>query len=372
MRTVSESKEQNAYDCGGYCCQRDRIPQWGSTSSSSRGKRLLVVLQRIRMWVALLLLLSWSSSLLVVVQAAHSRRRPTMQSRSSSSSDRRYDRSVTTFDPTGRLRQVEHAWTASERGDTVVAAIVGECIYVITVGKQQKQSSLLWRTPKVQSLSMGLWSVTAGLSGDAQYWTEQLRSLARQYRLESGGRIDCRITTLARLAAERQHAWTVTPGRRPLGLTTLLLGFLDTTTSMEPRLFRCQAGGIREDCRYCAMGQASGMVQAAVADCYETLAVATTPADVPWHYEIVTRLVQAVQQGLGQVVLQDHGHSNDENDCLEMSVWVFPKPLSVGHNNCQPICFTGIRDAESLTRVQTFWTAQQSKGETKSEASLDR
>ena len=346
-------------------------------------------------WMILLWLMGNSGC---SVQAAHSRRR-----RNNNGSDlgmrssRRYDRSVTTFDPTGRLRQVEHGWNAAERGHTVAAAVVGDAIYVVLVEQvvpaphESTSSSLSTKSttawPKVQPIllpssasssspttAMGgsLWVVLAGLAGDAQFFTEQLRSVARQHVVSDGG--GSAAAFVSRAAADYQHALTVRPGRRPLGVTALVLGH-----EHEPRLFRCSAGGIREDCRYCAAGQQHAAVQAALAKCYDPWASFVAEKNIGasgWHYEIVERMVRAVQEGLGFKVARKSiwkKWRNDE-DRVAVSVWVFPKPLSSTndgkYHHHQPICFTGIVDDESMSRVQAFWMHADKESDAETKVSL--
>ena len=81
-----------------------------------------------------------------------------------------------------------------------------------------------------------------------------------------------------------------------------------------------------------------------------------------WHYEIVERMVHAVQEELDIKVLVRKSIWNKwrkDEDRIAVSVWMFPKPLSSTNDGKylyhQPICFTGFVDDDSLSRVQAFW-----------------
>lgn len=129
-----------------------------------------------------------------VVHAAHSRRaRVTVRNTASP----RYDRSITTFDQTGRLLQVEYGMEAANRGEAVVAVWTEAKIYVFV-----RNSS----SQKVHRLDENIFLFSAGLSGDARALASSLRSSSQQHRLSYGEAPT--VEQAARHAASLQHQLT--------------------------------------------------------------------------------------------------------------------------------------------------------------------
>lgn len=176
------------------------------------------------------------------VDAAHSRRRA-----ASYRETERYDRSITTFSPDGRLEQVEYGMEASLRGSTVTAMQNREGICFLV-----KNSSL----GKVHRLDHHMWLVTAGLSGDARLLASALRDACQKFRLNFGEAPT--VKEVAQLAGRVQHELTRTGGRRPLGCTAIVIGIdppYDEESLGTPRLFQTDPGGIVEECTFCAAGK---------------------------------------------------------------------------------------------------------------------
>lgn len=166
------------------------------------------------------------------VDSAHSRRRAV-----SYRGMERYDRSITTFSPDGRLEQVEYGMEASLRGSTVAAMQTPDGICFLV-----KNSS----HGKVHRLDHHLWLVTAGLSGDSRLLASVLRDSCQKLRLNFGEAPT--VKEVARLAGQVQHELTRTGGRRPLGCTAIVIG-IDPSSDEEslgtPRLFQTDPGGVR-------------------------------------------------------------------------------------------------------------------------------
>ena len=126
-----------------------------------------------RLWLAVAVMLFFTctwSPFSCQVEAAHSRRRGGgggVSTRGPGSP--RYDRSITTFDRSGRLLQVEYGMEAADRGETVVAVWTAGGIYVLVKSQasSSSQTSSSSRSHKVHQIDEHLWLFTAGLSGDA-------------------------------------------------------------------------------------------------------------------------------------------------------------------------------------------------------------
>ena len=159
------------------------------------------------------------------------------------------------FDPTGRLRQVEHG--------AIYVVIVEQVVLAPHTRvnrhrrRQQRQprhgpkcNPFFFRHQR-RLLQRLLWVVRCGWCWPDRRATRSfhgpvaLRGASARLRQLGWIRRGIRVPRGGIL----QQALTVLPGRCPLGVTALLLGH---EPQQEPRLFRCSAGGIREDCRYCA------------------------------------------------------------------------------------------------------------------------
>jgi len=170
-------------------------------------------------------------------RAAHSRQRPIV----TRSRESRYDRSITTFDPSGRLLQVEYSHAASERGAQILALVL-------------ENNKIIFQAPmsNVYRLDHHLWLVTTGLSGDSRALANHLRSNSRQHRLDYGERMS--VNECATTGADLHHKLTYTEGTRPMGCAALVLG-LDNNN--ELRIFRIDSGGGLKDSWFAAMGNGS-------------------------------------------------------------------------------------------------------------------
>ena len=222
---------------------------------------------------ALCLFVCWRGA-----RAAHSQKRVTARTRVVHV----YDRSITTFDPNGRLLQVEYGLEAANRASPIVAVLINETIYVAVI------AATATTTCPIHRLDHHLFLVAAGLAGDALALARQLRQDAARHRLANGE--PSTVLECATTAATIQHALTKSPGARPLGVTALVLG-LDTTSSnsadnsfgSSPRLYRSNPGGTLEDCYYAAAGKNQDMMMRTLDRLYPDLASSSSsssPAEV--------------------------------------------------------------------------------------------
>lgn len=164
--------------------------------------------------------------------AAHSRRRIVIRQ-----VPPKYDRTITSFDASGRLLQVEYGLEAANRGSTVAAAV--SPLQILVVARQ------------VHRLDRHVFLFATGLSGDARALASSLRTFCQQYRLSYGEAPS--VEHVARQATAVYHELTRTGGARPIGCTAVLAGISETDNRLE--LFRVQPGGVEEDCWYCAAGK---------------------------------------------------------------------------------------------------------------------
>eukprot|EP00429_Kryptoperidinium_foliaceum_P058604 CAMPEP_0176079934 /NCGR_PEP_ID=MMETSP0120_2-20121206/39981_1 /TAXON_ID=160619 /ORGANISM="Kryptoperidinium foliaceum, Strain CCMP 1326" /LENGTH=276 /DNA_ID=CAMNT_0017413695 /DNA_START=141 /DNA_END=971 /DNA_ORIENTATION=- len=169
-------------------------------------------------------------------QAAHSRKRIVITRERDV-----YDRVITEFSPEGRLSQVEYGMEASRRGSTIAAAVTNYGICVVI-----QNSSF----GKMHRIDDHIWLVSAGLSGDARFLANHLRTRCQQHRIDYGEEPSTK--QVAEMAGQFQHYLTRSGGIRPLGCTALILG-VDPVAEGEskvglPKLFQADPGGIVQAC----------------------------------------------------------------------------------------------------------------------------
>ena len=231
----------------------------------------------IRIWSTLILF-----GFLDLARAAHSRRRVVVNG----AAELVYDRSITTFDPSGRLLQVEYGMEAARRGGSIAAALTNDGNILVLVPSGAS-------TQKVHRIDEHLWLFTAGLSGDARLPGSHLRMKNREHRLNYGEPMT--VEEAAEEAASVQHEITRTAGASPLGCTAIVLGMDPTYKETgTPRMFRTDPGGILEDCLYCCAGkdQAQGVV--ALEERYESIR-SSSPVDAIRSF-LATQLDQSYDE----------------------------------------------------------------------------
>jgi 20S proteasome alpha/beta subunit len=243
--------------------------------------------------------------------AAHSRRRKVVYVRSE---EDEYDRFITTFDPSGRLMQVEYSRHAADRGASVMAYLhKDQSIYILVTGADSRIS-------KVHRLDHHVFLVTAGLSADATTLARYLRSFCQDYRQEFGEAPS--IQDVAKHASSFQHYLTRMGGTRPLGLTAMVIG-MDPQRDHAARLYRTDPGGILEDCLYFAGGKDQDKVMKKMTDAYESI------GELMNQHEIASMLVRAMAEATG-----------DKE--LELDVWIIHKN-DTRRGNLEALCLSNVR-----------------------------
>jgi 20S proteasome alpha/beta subunit len=272
--------------------------------------------------------------------ARHNRqRRSTSQSDVSGSHARdAYDRSVTTFDPTGRLLQVEYAREAASKSATAVVAalLYKETIYVAIATKQKRRrrnSLNAWQEQQqrllrhyMQRIDSQLFMIPTGLAGDARWVASHLRTQAQVERFQHGEAWT--VTQAATALSQIHHDLSHTPGARPLGTACWLLG-LDGT---KLRLLQCAPGSVPRDCWYGTFG---GPYEHAIVQglhklyrelCTSTCTKDNSSGNNDMDARIVQGLYETVVQGMSgrhsaslpsnshNATKSDRANQNDDND----------------------------------------------------------
>ncbi len=262
------------------------------------------------------------------VQAAHSRRH-IVSSQKNNGNNKHYDRSITSFDPAGRLLQVEYSMEATKRGENIMAFLTHDGSILVLVA----QPGACSRAAKVHRIDDSIWLFTAGLTGDARALATHLRAHAKQHRLSYGEPMT--VKEAATQSAAVQHELTRTGGARPLGCTAIILG-------MDPggaRLFRTDPGGGLEDCYFCCAGRDQDRLLSILMEKYDKIRVRSVS-------DVIRKLVGYMRQ-----------HGQDKSKASNLEVWLL-RPHGSGKTDVT--CFTEIGSSDSLKTIASYMESQQS------------
>lgn len=161
-----------------------------------------------------------------------------------SSIDGRYSFSLTTFDPSGKLGQVERAMEAASLGTPIVAIVKGD--NKILLASPQVLPSMFMiddGTARFASVAPHIVVAHSGISADGRVLVAAAQQLAIEhaYTFEEPIPIDLFLEEMSLLFQE----YTMKPASRPFG-ATLLVAHLPPATenkSTKPQLFRIDASG---------------------------------------------------------------------------------------------------------------------------------
>jgi 20S proteasome alpha/beta subunit len=182
-----------------------------------------------------------------------------VQSRTHASSepnDGRYSYSLTTFDPNGKLGQVERAMRAAEQGTPIVALVRSNA--VILAAPQVLPSVLCMDdgTRRFVRVTPEIMVAHSGLAADGRILVTSAQRLAieHEYTFDENISISTFLEELSLLFQE----YTMKPGVRPFG-ASLVVGFvplsdrIDSEGSISPEVYRLDPSGNVENLGDCAV-----------------------------------------------------------------------------------------------------------------------
>ncbi|KAJ9053368.1 Proteasome subunit alpha type-2 [Entomophthora muscae] len=141
-----------------------------------------------------------------------------------------YNFSLTTFSPSGKLGQIEHALTAVSQGVTTVGIKAKNGVVIAT---EKKSASILVDNDSLEKVSVicgSIGMIYAGMGPDARVLVNRARKSAQAYRrvyLEDPPNL-----MLVKEVANVMQEFTQKGGVRPFGVSLLMAGFDATGPSL--------------------------------------------------------------------------------------------------------------------------------------------
>ncbi|GER37564.1 proteasome subunit alpha type, partial [Striga asiatica] len=163
--------------------------------------------------------------------------------------DSQYSFSLTTFSPSGKLVQIEHALTAVGSGQTSLGIKAANGVVIAT---EKKLPSILvdeTSVQKIQNLTPNIGVVYSGMGPDSRVLVRKSRKQAEQYfRLYKE---PIPVTQLVRETATVMQEFTQSGGVRPFGVSLLVAGYDDK----GPQLYQVDPSGSYFSWKASAMGK---------------------------------------------------------------------------------------------------------------------
>ncbi|GJZ58291.1 proteasome subunit alpha type-2-A [Tanacetum coccineum] len=163
--------------------------------------------------------------------------------------DSQYSFSLTTFSPSGKLVQIEHALTAVGSGQTSLGIKASNGVVIAT---EKKLPSILvdeTSVQKIQILTPNIGVVYSGMGPDSRVLVRKSRKQAEQYHRLYKEPIP--VTQLVRETAAVMQEFTQSGGVRPFGVSLLVAGYDDK----GPQLYQVDPSGSYFSWKASAMGK---------------------------------------------------------------------------------------------------------------------
>ncbi|XP_018415575.1 PREDICTED: proteasome subunit alpha type-7 isoform X1 [Nanorana parkeri] len=234
-----------------------------------------------------------------------------------------YDRAITVFSPDGHLFQVEYAQEAVKKGSTAVGVRGKE---IVVLGVEKKSVAKLQDERTVRKIcalddnvfmafaaNVSLWNAIervvsfAGLTADARIVINRARVECQSHRLTVEDPVT--VEYITRYIASLKQRYTQSNGRRPFGISALIVGFdFDGT----PRLYQTDPSGTYHAWKANAIGRGAKSVREYLEKHYTEEAIETDDLTI-----------KLVIKALLEVIVQSGGKN------IELAVMRRDQPLKI-------------------------------------------
>jgi len=228
----------------------------------------------------------------------------------------RYDRAITVFSPDGHLFQVEYAQEAVKKGSTAVG-VRGNSVVVLGVEKKAVAKLQEDRTVrKIALLDDHVALAFAGLTADARILINRARVECQSHKLTVEDPVTLEYIT--RFIAQLKQKYTQSNGRRPFGLSSLIIGFDHDGT---PHLYQTDPSGTYHEWKANAIGRSAKTVREFLEKHYTEEVVSTEKETIKLALKALLEVVQSGSKNM-EVAIMRSGEALKMMDSEEIEKYI--------------------------------------------------
>lgn len=147
----------------------------------------------------------------------------------------RYDTDSVIWNPQGKIQQIDYALEAVKQGN-VCLAIHSETDAVL-ISVKKNPTKLATHQEKIFKISDTIGIGISGMTGDARILCKYMRYANAKHQIKYNDNANC--SSLAGKVAKKAHTKTYIYGKRPFGVSILMIGY----NGDKPRVFEINPAG---------------------------------------------------------------------------------------------------------------------------------